>query len=53
MRGVLCSERGGAEVAESGVTPAAELVADVFSIRCRILTDPDSRTPLIVPVARL
>jgi iron complex transport system ATP-binding protein len=30
-----------------------ELVADVFSVRCRILTDPDSQTPLIVPVARL
>jgi iron complex transport system ATP-binding protein len=33
------------------LTPA--LVADVFSVRCRVLTDPDSKTPLIVPVARL
>lgn len=30
-----------------------DLVADVFSVRCRVLTDPDSATPLIVPVARL
>lgn len=33
------------------LTPA--LLADVFSVRCRVLTDPDSDTPLIVPVARL
>jgi iron complex transport system ATP-binding protein len=33
------------------LTPA--LVADVFCVRCRVLTDPDSQTPLIVPVARL
>ena len=30
-----------------------ELLADVFGVRCRVLTDPDSDTPLIVPVARL
>lgn len=33
------------------LTPA--LLADVFGVRCRILHDPDSATPLIVPVARL
>jgi iron complex transport system ATP-binding protein len=33
------------------LTPA--LLADVFRVRCRVLTDPDSATPLIVPVARL
>lgn len=33
------------------LTPA--LVADVFGVRCRVLTDPGSSTPLIVPVARL
>lgn len=33
------------------LTPA--LLADVFGVRCRILPDPDSATPLIVPVARL
>ncbi|MEX2292059.1 MAG: ABC transporter ATP-binding protein [Mycobacteriales bacterium] len=33
------------------LTPA--LIADVFGVRCRVLTDPDGDTPLIVPVARL
>lgn len=33
------------------LTPA--LLADVFAVRCRVLSDPDSATPLIVPVARL
>lgn len=33
------------------LTPA--LLADVFGVRCRVLPDPDSGTPLIVPVARL
>jgi iron complex transport system ATP-binding protein len=33
------------------LTPA--LLAEVFSVRCRVLTDPGSATPLIVPVARL
>ena len=33
------------------LTPA--LIADVFAVRCRVLPDPDSGTPLIVPVARL
>ena len=33
------------------LTPA--LLADVFGVRCRVLTDPDSATPLIVPIARL
>lgn len=51
----LIAMRAGRVVAAGA--PAAvltpELVADVFSVRCRILTDPDSRTPLIVPVARL
>jgi len=29
------------------------LVADVFGVHCRVLTDPDSAAPLNVPVARL
>lgn len=33
------------------LTPA--LVAEVFGVRCRVLVDPDSTTPLIVPVARI
>jgi iron complex transport system ATP-binding protein len=33
------------------LTPA--LISEVFGVRCRVLTDPDSATPLIVPVARL
>lgn len=33
------------------LTPA--LLADVFGVHCRVLTDPDSATPLIVPLARL
>ena len=31
----------------------AELMAEVFGVRCHLLPDPDSGTPLIVPVARL
>lgn len=31
----------------------SDLVADVFDVRCRVLSDPDSQTLLIVPVARL
>lgn len=38
-------------------TPAdvltVELLAEVFGVRCHLLPDPDSATPLIVPVARL
>lgn len=30
-----------------------ELLAEVFGVRCHLLRDPDSATPLIVPVARL
>lgn len=33
------------------LTPA--LIAQVFSVRCQILTDPDNQSPLIVPIARL
>ena len=48
----VCDGRVVASGAPSDVlTP--DLVADVFSVRCRVLTDPDSGTPLIVPVARL
>lgn len=30
-----------------------ELLGEVFGVRCHLLPDPDSATPLIVPVARL
>ncbi|WP_131764796.1 ABC transporter ATP-binding protein [Candidatus Protofrankia californiensis] len=30
----------------------AELVEDVFGLRCRIITDPEVGTPLVVPAAR-
>jgi iron complex transport system ATP-binding protein len=30
----------------------AELVERVFGVRCRIIEDPESRTPLVVPAAR-
>jgi iron complex transport system ATP-binding protein len=51
----LIAMRDGHVVAQGAptdvLTPA--LVADVFGVRCRVLTDPDSASPLIVPVARL
>lgn len=28
----------------------AELVGDVFGLACRIIDDPESQTPLIIPV---
>jgi ABC-type cobalamin/Fe3+-siderophores transport system ATPase subunit len=30
----------------------AELVEDVFGLRCRVIPDPESGTPLVVPAAR-
>ncbi|MEO5876652.1 MAG: ABC transporter ATP-binding protein [Streptosporangiaceae bacterium] len=30
----------------------AELVAEVFGLKCRVITDPESGTPLIIPAAR-
>jgi iron complex transport system ATP-binding protein len=35
-----------------GETITAELVEDVFDVRCQVLADPVSGTPLIVPVGR-
>jgi ABC-type cobalamin/Fe3+-siderophores transport system ATPase subunit len=30
----------------------ADMVLDVFGLRCRIITDPESGTPLVIPLAR-
>jgi iron complex transport system ATP-binding protein len=30
----------------------AELVAEVFDVRCRVVSDPVSGTPLVIPVSR-
>ena len=50
----LVAMRDGAIVAEGSpdriVTP--ELVTDVFGMPCRVIDDPVSRTPLVVPVGR-
>lgn len=51
----LVAMRGGVLVAQGPpqevLTPA--LIEAVFSVRCRLLTDPESGTPLVVPLARL
>ncbi|AQZ65070.1 ABC-type Fe3+-siderophore transport system, ATPase component [[Actinomadura] parvosata subsp. kistnae] len=46
--------RGGAIVAEGDPTEivTSELVREVFELRCEIIQDPQSGTPLIVPEAR-
>jgi iron complex transport system ATP-binding protein len=50
----LIAMRGGAIVAEGApadiVTP--DLVTDVFGIPCRIISDPVSPTPMVVPIGR-
>jgi iron complex transport system ATP-binding protein len=30
----------------------AELVEEVFSLRCQVIDDPETGTPLVVPAAR-
>ena len=50
----LIAMRGGAIVA-TGPPPTViteELVADVFGLACRVVADPVSGTPLVVPIGR-
>lgn len=47
--------RSGGQVAATGRPEqviTAEQVRDVFGLPCRVLTDPESGTPLVVPAAR-
>jgi iron complex transport system ATP-binding protein len=50
----LVAMREGAIVAqgEPAETVTAELVEDVFGLPCRVIDDPESGTPLVVPAAR-
>jgi iron complex transport system ATP-binding protein len=50
----LVAMREGAIVAqgEPVETVSVELVEDVFGLPCRVIDDPESGTPLVVPVAR-
>ena len=50
----LVAMRDGAIVAqgEPAETVTAELVEEVFGLPCRVIDDPESGTPLVVPVAR-
>jgi iron complex transport system ATP-binding protein len=50
----LVAMRGG-KIADSGVPGevlTAELVEDVFGLPCRVIDDPETGTPLVVPAAR-
>ena len=50
----LVAMREGAIVAQGdpAETVTAELVEEVFGLPCRVIDDPESGTPLVVPVAR-
>jgi iron complex transport system ATP-binding protein len=50
----LIAMRDGAIVAqgEPAETVTAELVEEVFGLPCRVIDDPESGTPLVVPIAR-
>ncbi|GIH20058.1 ABC transporter ATP-binding protein [Rugosimonospora africana] len=50
----LIAMRQGRIIAEGGPGEivTAELVEQVFGLRCRIITDPESGTPLVVPAVR-
>ncbi|MGW0932204.1 ABC transporter ATP-binding protein [Streptomyces sp. NPDC002644] len=50
----LIALRGGEVVAEGapGEVVTAELVERVFGIRCQVIADPETGTPLVVPAAR-
>ncbi|MGW7461262.1 ABC transporter ATP-binding protein [Streptomyces sp. NPDC054797] len=50
----LIAMRGGEVVAEGppGEVVTAELVERVFGLRCRVISDPETGTPLVVPGAR-
>ena len=49
----LVAMRSGAIVAQGRPVDVvtAELVEDVFDVRCRVIADPESGTPLIIPLA--
>ncbi|MEU8776024.1 ABC transporter ATP-binding protein [Streptomyces sp. NPDC048606] len=50
----LIAMRGGVVVAEGppAEVVTSELVEEVFGVRCRIIDDPETGTPLVVPAAR-
>ncbi|MFE9094837.1 ABC transporter ATP-binding protein [Streptomyces sp. NPDC007264] len=50
----LIALRGGEVVAEGapGDIVTAELVEEVFGLRCRVIEDPETGSPLVVPAAR-
>lgn len=50
----LIAMRGGEVVAEGapGEVVTAELVEQVFGLRCQVIDDPETGTPLVVPAAR-
>ncbi|MFC5723474.1 ABC transporter ATP-binding protein, partial [Streptomyces gamaensis] len=50
----LIAMRDGRVVAEGapGDIVTAELVEDVFQLKCRVIDDPETGTPLVVPMAR-
>ncbi|MFD9728860.1 ABC transporter ATP-binding protein [Streptomyces sp. NPDC059072] len=50
----LIAMRGGKVVAEGapGEVVTAELVEEVFGLRCRVISDPETGTPLVVPAGR-
>ena len=49
----LIAMKDGRIVAEGapGDVVTAEMVEEVFGLKCRILTDPESNTPLVIPLA--
>ncbi|MFC5724005.1 ABC transporter ATP-binding protein, partial [Streptomyces gamaensis] len=51
----LIAMRDGRVVAEGapGDIVTAELVEDVFQLKCRVIDDPETGTPLVVPAARV
>ena len=51
----LIAMRGGEVVAEGapGEIVTAELVERVFGLRCQVIPDPETGTPLVVPAARV
>lgn len=50
----LIALRGGKVIAEGapGDIVTAELVEEVFGLRCQVIDDPETGTPLVVPAAR-
>ncbi|MFD7257511.1 ABC transporter ATP-binding protein [Streptomyces sp. NPDC059874] len=51
----LIAMRGGEVVAEGapGEVVTAELVERVFGLRCQVISDPETGTPLVIPAARV